>query len=486
MTSNNASQFAAHSRENRTTAVLREWLSHFPGALPVLYLVGGAVRDLMLCQTAKDIDLVCRGAKRFARKLAAAKNAAVVAMEKKANEPCYRVVDRSCTDNFIDVAELRGETIEEDLGRRDFTINAMAIEVGEEGGLGESIDPFHGMDDLEKRSIRVTSAEAFVSDPLRILRAVRFAAKLNFEIEAATLSHMARLAYLVPQVSFERITSELLVILETPTSCSFFQLLDRLGVLEALFPEIQAMKGCTQNSHHHRDVWQHSLMVMENCETIIDHPAQWLGALSKPVMENLCHDRRLPLLKLAALLHDAGKPAARQVNPESGRITFYGHDGKGSRIADEVGQRLKLSNRDRTFLSSLVAEHPHVLALSAPEVRPATRMRWFRRMKDDAVPAIILSMADIEGTLGPDSTEESRSAHIEWCKSTVADYYQVIKKRIEQQSLISGNDLLALGMKAGPDMGRVLKNIEEARDAGEIHTRDDALKLARQFVDAVS
>lgn len=464
------------------STALNSWLGQLREAFPPLYLVGGSVRDLLLCRKPKDMDLVCRRAEGFARKLADINDAALVRMEKKAGEPCYRVVERGSGNNFLDIAELRGETIEEDLRRRDFTINAMAAEISGEGGLGELIDPFGGREDLEAGVIRTPSEESFLSDPLRILRAVRFAAELGFAIDSTAQSRMALAAPLLARVSAERIVAELLLILDTPRSFTHFQFLDRLSILQVVFPEIQAMKGCTQNSLHHRDVWNHSLTVMENCETILWDLPGWFGGAGERVMENLEHNHRGPLLKLAALLHDVGKPATRRINPGSPQITFYGHDSEGARVMDAIGERLKLSHRDRTYLSLLVAEHLKVLNLSTPEVNSATRMRWFRDLMDDAIPVIILGMADIKGTLSPESTEAARIRHVEWLRSAVEEYFTRVREHLARPRLVTGNDLIGLGMKPGPDMGRVLQHIDDARIAGEIEDRESALALARHLL----
>ena len=151
---------------------LKSWLSCNVATSQPLYLVGGTVRDLLLGDQPKDIDLVCRNAKDFAYRLGRCKNAAVVPMEKKPDEPCYRVIDRAHPDNFLDIAEMRGPTIYDDLGRRDFTINAIASEVREDGTIGPLLDPFSGAVDIERKTIKMTGYGSFVSDPLRILRAL--------------------------------------------------------------------------------------------------------------------------------------------------------------------------------------------------------------------------------------------------------------------------------------------------------------------------
>jgi poly(A) polymerase len=469
------------------SGVLRHWLAGYEGLLPEVYIVGGVVRDLLLSRTPKDVDLVCKNAESLARQLAGARDAVVVPLEKKADEPCYRVVDRTNPEMSIDITELRGRNILEDLGRRDFTINAMAIKVKKGGALGDAIDPYQGAQDLERGIVRATGPDSFISDPLRILRAIRFAAKFDFEIDARTLAEMERTAGSIREVSAERIVSELLQILTTPRCAHSFRQMDRLGVLEVIFPEIGPMKGCTQNSFHHKDVWQHSLAVLENCETILNHLPEFLGDSSDAVLEDLEHHDRLALLKLAALLHDVGKPGVRQIDAQTGRITFYGHDQEGAGTVDRAARRLKVSNRARTFLCLLVAEHLHVLKLSEPEVKKSTRMRWFRKLKDkmlldDAVPIIILGMADIKGTLGVDSSEEDRTGHLEWSKRVIGEYFSAIKPELERKDLITGSDLLGLGMKPGPQMGVILKRIREARDEGEIHDREGALRKAKALL----
>jgi hypothetical protein len=159
------------------------------------------------------------------------------------------------------------------------------------------------------------------------------------------------------------------------------------------------------------------------------------------------------------------------VDPDTGRITFYGHDRKGCEIIHTMGLRLKLSNQEREFLKLLISEHLHVLNLSDPVVGSSTRLRWFRKIRDDAIAAIILGMADIKGTLGNDYNEQLRSRHLVWSAKAVADYYGKVKRGLERRNLIGGKDLCLLGVPEGFIMGRVLKRIREAQDQGLILTR---------------
>lgn len=461
---------------------LKSWLSCNVAANDSLYLVGGTVRDLLLGDQPKDIDLVCKNAKDFAYRLGRCKNATVVPMEKKPEEPCYRVIEREHPDNYLDIAEMRGPTIYDDLGRRDFTINAIAAEVRADGTIGPLLDPFAGAEDLKLKTIKMTVAGSFVSDPLRILRAVRFSAALRFTIEPQTREEMRGSAALLQGVSGERIMAELLLILKTPHSASFIKDMDHLGILDVLFPEIPPMKGCEQNGFHHMDVWEHSLLVAKNCEQVINDLAGYFGDRAGDVSVNLGDNNRLPMLKLTALLHDIGKPLCRGINEETGRITFYKHDKTGAELADALAERLKLSSLDRNYLVQLVSEHLHILSLAGNRVRTATRMRWFRKMKDNAIPAIILGLADVESSLGKESTEEWRNHYRKWSNDIVRDYYETIRPRLESKNLITGSDLISLGIEPGPEMGGILDILRNAQDTGEISDREDALALAKSLL----
>jgi len=460
---------------------LGKWLTPICKCLPPLYLVGGSVRDHLLSRTAGDIDLMCRDAEHFARRLADAGNAVVVPFLKKTDEPCYRVVDRQEPELFVDIAEMRGDTVRTDLEHRDFTVNAMAIRIGERGIPEEIIDPLNGREDLTQRLIRIAGPDAFISDPLRILRAIRFAAELGFTIEASTQKAMRAYAGLIGNVAGERIAVELLKIFAHSHAADFVRLMDELGIATVIFPEILPMKECAQNFCHHLDVWNHSLAVLEHCEDILSHTEDNFGHTGEKVRENLSGNNRIPLLKLTALLHDVGKPQTKSEDSLSGRITFYGHDKAGADIISEITSRLRMSARDRSFMQTLEAEHLHILNLSHPEVRPATRMRLFRLLKDDIIPLIILGMADIKSTLGPGSDKAAREHHLRWSEESIGDYYRETKKKLGQKNFVNGNDLIAMGISPGPEMGKLLRKLREAQDTGQVKDRISAIAEAKKL-----
>jgi hypothetical protein len=188
---------------------------------------------------------------------------------------------------------------------------------------------------------------------------------------------------------------------------------------------------------------------------------------------------RLGVLKLATLLHDAGKPSSRSRKPSDGSVTFYGHDTVGASMAGAAGLRLKLSTGERETLELLVRQHMHLFDLTGPEAGPKTLMRWFRRHGEKMAALILLYMADTRATRGPAVGETERERLLGWGRETLVSYYREIKCRLDRKPLITGRDLAAMGMPAGPAMGRVLRAVREAQDAGMVKTREEALAMAQ-------
>jgi putative nucleotidyltransferase with HDIG domain len=390
-------------------------------------------------------------------------------------------VSRADSADYLDIADLRGGTIADDLRQRDFTINAMALELGKDGSCGAVIDPLGGGADLGRMVIRMTSPRVFHEDPLRVLRAFRFAAEPGFEFESATAEAASAASVLLQTVSVERITAELFLIFRAAPCSRTVSDLDRHGVLEIIFPEITPMKGCAQNGYHHKDVWGHALLALEHIEVILDRPADYFGDTAAAVMQNLEAGDRLALLKWAALFHDIGKPATQGLKA-TGRITFKKHDAAGAEVAALIAERMKLSNQARAFMVLLVREHLQPLFLSAAGVTSSARMRLFRRLGDDVVPVFVLAMADVMSSQGPESGQAYRDGFTRWCGQMVADYYASAKKMLAQPRLISGHDLIGLGMEPGPAVGDILGQVHEAQDSGAVTSRDEALALAGRLM----
>ena len=461
--------------------IIEPWRSDLQRSGQTYYLVGGAVRDLALKRPVTDLDLVCRNAPAAAERLAQNSHLRVVAFGKRPDQRAYRVICLDDPTRYLDITTQHGTTIADDLKDRDFTINAMAAEISNDLEP-RVIDPLNGMRDLQKKTIRMVHPAAFEMDPLRILRAFRLAAELGFTLEAQTRAAARRCAAVLSTCAGERIWSELLQILECPHSAEWVVKLDAAGALQAVLPEIEAMKRCTQNAHHHLDVWRHSLLVLENCERIFKHLPEEFGAAAGYVEDYLGDGRHAALIKLTALLHDVAKPSARDVSAPEGRITFYDHDRIGAVMVANITRRLRLSGRQSRLVTTLVAEHLHLLFLAEPQVLPATRMRLFRKLGKDTIALLILGMADLRATRGPAASYDKRHNFCRWVRETIVNLQTTILPRAQQAPLITGHDLIGLGMSPGPALGAILAQINKARDNDQVTTRADALALARKLL----
>jgi poly(A) polymerase len=176
-----------------------------------------------------------------------------------------------------------------------------------------------------------------------------------------------------------------------------------------------------------------------------------------------------------------GKPGTRAFNTKKGRITFYGHAEQGTEIVLQMCERLKMSKKMTRFITLLIEEHMHVLALSAPEVKNSTKMKFLRKTGDDCLALFILAIADLLASRGEASCFYKHKEQIKWCKDMLHEYLTHIKQYLESQELLKGNDLLELGLRPGPQLGRILKEIKKARDNGEISTKEEALNRARKY-----
>ncbi len=440
------------------------------------------MRDLLLHCKPKDLDIVCRNSREFAFALTRGKNAAVIPMEKGQYRPCYRLVDREDLANVLDITEMSGETIYDDLSRRDFTINAIAIEVGEGGSLGALIDPFHGTEDAKKRVIRMTSDHVFTLDPLRVLRTFRFSVELDFTIEPSTWEKMGENAVLLKGISSERIVAELLRILKTPRAAVTFKDMDTLGIIEILFPEIKPMKSFFAGGFTRKSLWEHSLLSMEYCERIVNNLIGYFEPWDGEIALYLEQDNRHPLLKLAALLHDIGKPFTKTLNYAQKLDFFPMQSGHGEEIIDAISERMKLSNRDRKLLVLLAEEQPNVQRYAHEEDGQKARIRWFRKLGEQAVAILVLAIADTLASGENEPTEKCREVYLARVKGLVCEYYSVLKKKLASRNLITGRDLIGLGMVPGPELGRILELVRDAQDADEITTYEEAAEVAKKLI----
>jgi tRNA nucleotidyltransferase/poly(A) polymerase len=459
---------------------LAPWLDNVPPPPGGLFLVGGSIRDLLLGRPLKDLDLVCAGARDFASLMARSHAARLVPLGQDHDPPSFRVVSARDHRDYLDITERAGPDIISDLGRRDFTANALALRL--DNTAPALIDPFQGAKDIRHGLLRMVKPSSLEDDPLRILRGFRLRVQLRWSIEPETRHAMTAAAPLLTRTAGERIAAELRLILEGPEAHPALREMTRGGVLETLFPQITAMRGCLQNRHHHLDVLDHSLEALACCEALLAEPATFFKDLSAAVRTDLS-GWRLPWLKLAVLLHDLGKPGTLGRNPRTGQATFYGHDALGAQLFTDVARRLHLSTAESGYITGLIRHHLHVGAILTPTATTRARMRLLRRLGADVIPAVLLCLADTRAALGPASTPGHRHAQHEQGLRLIRDSLGQARETLSAPALLSGHDLIAMGLRPGPDLGRVLRMVREAQDVGEIKDREEAVRLARMIVE---
>jgi putative nucleotidyltransferase with HDIG domain len=453
------------------------------------WLVGGAVRDRALGREAEtsDLDVVVDGdPAEAARALSrAAGRAACFALSEDFG--AWRVVARDHSWQ-VDVEPLRGGSLEQDLRLRDFTVNAIAEPI--EGGT--PVDPLGGLDDLAARRLRMAGPSGFADDPLRVLRLARVAVELDLEPEQDTRRAAAAHAAALSAVSPERVFIELRRILAAPRATEGLQMMGELGASAAVLPEIEALKEVEQNRYHHRDVYGHTLEVLERVVQLtsadageLDRAGSWMaphGAevaafLAEPLADELT---RGEALRWGALLHDAAKPLTRETRLEDGRVTFIGHDVRGAELARTVLERLRASERLRSHVAALVRHHlrPGFLVHEPQPLSRRTVFAYMRACAPVEVDVTLLSVADRLATRG-DRAEESTEAHLRVIESLLPD---TLRWHADgpPAPLMRGDELAEeLEIPTGPLIGELLLAVAEAQYAGEVSTPAQALAYAR-------
>ncbi len=455
-----------------------------------LYLTGGSVRDLLLQRTAVDLDLtVGRDAAAWAADLQQEAGGTLVPLGR--DEDAARLVHRGLDIDFSSFRE-GARTIEQELKKRDITINSMALCLDNLFGTGEEdlplIDPVGGAADLADGLIRMTSRHAFRSDPLRMVRVYRFAACFSWTVEEKTAAMVSSRADLLARSAPERISHELDLIMRSQRAHAAFAAMAGTGLLWSIIPELRAGVGMAQPASHHLDVFAHSLAALDNMERIIAGPESYFGEHGKLIGTWLEKGRRRVRLKWAALLHDLGKPVTYGINEDKGnRITFYNHDREGARLFEEIARRLKMSGDDRRAVAALIAHHMWPFHLNnvrrQGKLSLKARIKIARTIGDELPGLFLLSMADALAGLGearPEAVEEEIVSLFREVEEVRASH---VEPALQAPPLVSGRDLIDIfGLTPGPHFRRLLQSVEEARLEKKITTRQQALHLLEKLL----
>jgi poly(A) polymerase len=446
------------------------------------WIVGGAVRDAVLGVEVRDVDLAVEvdAEERAARAIGRVAGGFVFPLS--AAHATWRAVARGGAWH-ADVAALRADTIEADLALRDFTVNAIAVPLGG----GTPVDPTGGLADADARLLRAASPRSFADDPLRLLRAARLAAAHRFELDPETVSLARAEAARAAEPAGERQFAELRGIIAGPDPIRALALMDELGATEAVLPELAGLRGVIQNPNHHLDVHGHTLAVLEHVlELEADLPrfaGEEAGRTAELLREPLADElSRGDALRFGALLHDIGKPDTR--GERAGYVTFIGHDQTGAGMIGEICRRLRTSRRLSAHLQGLALHHLRLGFLV--HERPLSRRRIYDYLRaTDPVGAdvTLLTAADRLSARGGGqlASDEMIEAHLSLVREVLPAALDWHRDGPPRPPLDGDQVAAEVGLKPGPEMGRVLEELRAASYAGEIGNRAEAIELAREL-----
>jgi len=504
-------------------------------ALPdglTVYLVGGAVRDALLGRQIHDLDFVLeRDAIKIARRVAntlsragtgtispragtgtispragtgTISKADFYPLDPERDTGRVIVTNEDGTCSLMDFAAFRGPDLEADILGRDFTLNAIALNLSD----NTIHDPLGGVMDLKEKRLRACSPSAFADDPVRILRGVRLAANFGFHILPETRKAMKEAVGLLGNISPERMRDELFRLLDGLQPAACLRALDLLGALDKVLPELSALKGVEQTAPHVHDVWEHTLATVSHLEAVLaalapdfnpDTASDMLkglmvlgiGRYRQQIGETfaapLTADRSLrSLLFLAALYHDVAKPQTKKAD-EEGQLRFWDHDQQGAEIAASRGRALAMSNDEATRLETVIRNHMRILFHTNRLVRegkPPSRRAVYRFFRDTGAAGVdvcLLTLADMRATYEQTLPQENWAAALDIVRLMLENWFEKPAESIAPAPLVNGDDLMReLNLQPGKIIGGLLEAIREAQAMGEVSTREQALELARR------
>ena len=440
-----------------------------------IYLVGGTVRDFYmgLESTDRDIIVMDQEAREFALKLSELFQATFVPLDEE--NKIYRIVlpDKI---NYIDVTNPVGDSIEKDLMRRDLTINAIAVNIR----TGELIDISGGVTDIMNKCINYVNELNFVDDPLRLLRVYRFQALYGFQLAPETINAVCKYSDLIHKPAVERINYELLKLFGGEYAHVALENMNKTWILEEIFPFVKELKQVPPNSHHHLDLFHHSIETVKQVQILYNEaPDEVKEHLSKIDFGGFS---RLAHLKLAAFMHDIGKFSTWTI--EEGKHRFIKHDDVGSKMSVKILKDLHFSNKQIDYISSMIKYHiypSHVM--TSPQITEKIMMRYVRKMDTNSIDAIILAQADRLSARGPEITDQIVERNITSLNMLLRFYLEARETLKPLPKLLSGNDVIQiLNIKPSKRLGEIMDALHEAQISGDVITKEHAIEFVKNMV----
>jgi putative nucleotidyltransferase with HDIG domain len=448
------------------------------GSSTAIWVVGGTIRDALLGRPIGDIDLATDGdpgelARRAARLLDGSR------FELSDEFKTWRVSD-AAGPGSVDIAALRGPSIEADLGLRDFTVNAIAVPLAG----GEPIDPGAGIGDLERRLLRPAFDRTFEADPLRMLRAARLGAALSLELTPESRRLITASAGRVTEAAAERLFAELRGMIAGERPLRALELLDELELTPVVLPDLSALRGVRQSGNHHLDTHDHTIEVLRRWLEVERDLERYAGdaapavaaALAEPLADELS---RRDGIRFAAILHDIGKPATR--TEQSGFVGFRGHDQLGAEMVVELCRGLRTSRRFADYLAALTRHHL-VLGFMTHE-RPLSRRRiwdYLARTGREALDVTMLTIADRLSAQGTGVPAEAIEAHLDLAREMLAEIVE-LERTGPPTPLLAGDEIRELLGVEGAEIGAAVRELAAAQFAGEAPDRAAAERHLLQW-----
>lgn len=445
-----------------------------------LYLVGGYLRDRLMGRNSRDLDFTVRtAAKKTALNLASALKTSPITLDHE--NDTYRII-HPLTRQCVDISRMQGPSILADLARRDFTINALASS-NLETPFRSIIDPYGGIKDIERKQIRIVSGSVLNDDPIRLIRAFRFSAELNFAIDKKTLSDIRKKVHLIRRSAGERVRDELFKICATDSCARTIMQMDRIRLLTAIIPELESCRHVARRYYGHNGLIKHCLSSVHQMDTIVHMRKKLFGRSAGHLQQHMFSTDlggipRFILLKLAALLHDIGKPqTARMIKS---RMRFFEHEEKGAQMIRSISDRLKLSRKQSHLLQTIARAHMRPGNLACVEVITDRAIhRFFKDYGDEAVDVLLVSLADRFSYISARTIARKTDRHHTTILKLLHTYYHK-KNSILPQKLIDGRTLMSrLNLAESPLIGKLLTDIEEAHVQKKIKTPEQAVTFAR-------
>ncbi len=440
-----------------------------------IYLVGGTVRDyyMGLDSTDRDIIVMDEEAREFALKLAELFEASFVPLDEE--NKIYRIV-LADKINCIDVTNPVGDSIEKDLMRRDLTINAIAVNIR----TGELIDISGGVTDIRNKCINYVNELNFVDDPLRLLRVYRFQALYGFQLAPETINAVCKYSDLIHKPAVERINYEILKLFSGEYAHIALENMNKTWILEEIFPFVKELKQVPPNSHHHLDLFHHSIETVKQVQNLYseasDEVKEHLNRVDFGGFSRLAH------LKLAAFMHDIGKFSTWTI--EEGKHRFIKHDDVGAKMSVKILKDLHCSNKQIDYISSMIKYHiypSHVM--TSPQITEKIMMRYVRKMDKNSIDAIILAQADRLSARGPEITDEIVERNITSLNMLLRFYLEARETLKPLPKLLSGNDVMdILNIKPSRKLGEIMEALHEAQVSGDVITREHAVEFVKKLV----